>query len=194
MQFRLWAASGVGVIAGLMALDWGADAPLLRAAQDPIKLEARRSDAEPVPASLVRLELEGLTNEDANVIRAVLEADLRRSLVFRVMRPPALPELASIASPAPTTELIKAVGAEGIDSVVWLKASKKSKDVVLEARVFDGGTGQMVLGKRYVGDVSILRTVVHRLADEMVYRYTGEKGIAQTRIVFFSSLTGNKEL
>ena len=151
-----------------------------------------RSEGERVPISVVRIESEALTPTEVATIRSVLEGDLKRSLFFRVVRPPMLPELTAVSTPS--ADLLKRIGAEGIDGSAWLKAYKRGRDVVLEARVFDSASGQLVLGKRYIGDPDILRTVVHRLSDEVVLRYTGEKGVAQTRIVYFSNLTGNKEL
>lgn len=155
-------------------------------------LELKRFQGEKVALSLVRLSAESLTADEARTVRSVLEADLRRSLFFRIVRPPVFSELSS--TDVPSGDLVKKIAAEGIESAVWLKTYRQGPDVVVEARVFDGATGQLVLGKRYIGDLGILRTIIHRLSDEIVYRYTGERGIAQTRIVYTSNLTGHKEL
>ena len=49
-------------------------------------------------------------------------------------------------------------------------------------------------GKEYFGNEETFRRMVHSFADEIVSRYTGEKGIAGTRIAFVSDKTRNKEL
>ena len=49
-------------------------------------------------------------------------------------------------------------------------------------------------GKEYFGNEETFRRMVHSFADEIVSRYTGEKGIARTRIAFVSDKTRNKEL
>jgi len=51
---------------------------------------------------------------------------------------------------------------------------------VLEGRLFDAATGNMVFGKRYVGDPKFYRLIVHRFADDILFNLTGEKGVAQT--------------
>src|SRR6267143_1545678 len=48
--------------------------------------------------------------------------------------------------------------------------------------------------KRYVGSTEVVRYMVHRLADEIVFHYTGEQGIARSQIVFVSERDGAKEL
>ncbi|MEK6684590.1 MAG: Tol-Pal system beta propeller repeat protein TolB [Nitrospirota bacterium] len=125
-------------------------------------------------------------------IRTVLEGDLRRSQVFRVIHPPLVPELAG--GETPSAELIKKAGRQDLQAAVWISFAQKGEELMLEGRVYDGKTGQMVMGKRYMGQAQHLRTVIHRFSDDIVFQYTGERGVAETRVVFSSSLTGSKEL
>jgi len=151
-----------------------------------------RSEATRIPASLVRLQASSTLAGQETEVREVLEMDLRRSLVFRVVRPPNMPEIQTAENPKP--DLIKKVGTQGIEAVIWMTLGKRGEDLVLEGRVYDGGTGAMVMGKRYIGEPKIFRTLIHRFSDEIVFRYTGERGIAQTRIAYTTKLTGYKEL
>jgi TolB protein len=60
--------------------------------------------------------------------------------------------------------------------------------------VYDAGNNEVVGGKRYVGSTSVARLMAHRFADELVFRYTGEPGIARTKIAYVSELGTAREL
>jgi TolB protein len=60
--------------------------------------------------------------------------------------------------------------------------------------LIDLETGEKIISKKYSGKKLELRTAAHKFSDEMVYQLFGEKGISQTRIVYVSKRTGNKEI
>ena len=60
--------------------------------------------------------------------------------------------------------------------------------------MYDGNSGQWVAGKRYLAQATFLRAIIHRLADDMVLQYTGQPGIAQTRIACTLDKNGQKEI
>lgn len=83
--------------------------------------------------------------------------------------------------------------------VEWLLVTKASRgtaddlDVLLQ--VVDTRSGKFVFNKTYKGKDSLLRRMAHTLADDLVARLTGEKGVATSRIVFVRQLApGVKEL
>src|SRR5574341_1228489 len=94
----------------------------------------------------------------------------------------------------PAAELVKRAGAFGMTGVAWARLSRRGKDLVLSGRLFDAATGTRIAGKEYFGKDETLNRMVHAFADEIVSRYTGEKGIARTRIAYVSDKTGRKEL
>ena len=165
------------------------DGPALAAE---VFLGITRSEADRVPASLIRVDAPLTLTGQAGEVRAVLEADLRRSLVFRIVDPPSMSGVLTVKDLQPV--LIKKIGAHGIGAVIWMALDARGGGVVLEGRVYDGGSGSLIIGKRYIGETKILRMMVHRFSDEVVFRYTGERGIAETRIAYISKLTGAKEL
>jgi TolB protein len=67
-------------------------------------------------------------------------------------------------------------------------------EFVVEASVYDLAQGRAIFGRRYSGIPAQWRGAVHRLADDIVQRLTGEKGIATSRIAFVSNATGAKEI
>lgn len=123
----------------------------------------------------------------------VMQADLQRSQIFDVMDPKKL-DLPSPGSNEPPEELIKRSGTFGITGVVWARVQKKDKDIVLTGKLYDAVTGMRIASKDYFGSEDTFRRMVHTFADEIVSRYTGEKGVARTKIAFVSDKTRFKEL
>ena len=66
--------------------------------------------------------------------------------------------------------------------------------LVLEGRVFDLQSGEVVLGKRYRGVPAVARRIAHTFADEIVLTFSGRRGIALTSIAFYSDRNGFKEV
>ena len=64
----------------------------------------------------------------------------------------------------------------------------------VEFRLFDVIQSIYIAGKRYRGPAASIRTMAHRMADEIMYQLTGERGIFQTKIAFVSARSGNKEI
>lgn len=68
------------------------------------------------------------------------------------------------------------------------------KELVVEGRIFDVNRKEQIIGIRYTGTPPIFRKMIHRFADQILFRFTGELGIAETRIAFVSKVNNKKEL
>jgi TolB protein len=94
--------------------------------------------------------------------------------------------------------VFKQVAEKGVSVLVWGKAAmkepQKDADVNMEGFVYDSGSDEVVGGKRYVGSPSVVRLMAHRFADELVFRYTGEPGIARTKIAYVAEQGSAREL
>lgn len=77
----------------------------------------------------------------------------------------------------------------GVEFVCKAKLQMVDGGLSLEAYLYDILDGSMVLAKRYRAKPDEWRKVTHKLADDIVYAVTGEKGIMSSRVVFVS---GNK--
>ncbi len=66
--------------------------------------------------------------------------------------------------------------------------------IALETFLFDVDRHEQLAGIRYTGQRGIFRKMTHKFADEVVYRFSGAAGIADSRIAFTSKVKGNKEL
>lgn len=70
-----------------------------------------------------------------------------------------------------------------------------NKDIVIfEMRLIDVFKRQMLIGKRYKGQMGDRRKMVRRFCSEVMERFTGRRGIFESRIAFVSNGSGNKEI
>ncbi len=82
----------------------------------------------------------------------------------------------------------------GIQSLITGYVEKTGNDFDISIRLFDVPMGQQVVGIRYRAALSNIRTIVHKFADELQFRLTGERGINFSRIAFTSKRTGHTEI
>lgn len=166
-------------------------------------LEATRPDFQRIPLGIAAIENAGGSESPEGRVKLgtrieeVLKADVRRSLVF------ALVDLASLGIKvaqlgAEPDASFKQAAENGVSVIVWGKAGikngSKDADLSMDGYVYDTGSNEIVGGKRYVGSTSVARLMAHRFADELVFRYTGEPGIARTKIAYVSELGTAREL
>ncbi len=162
-------------------------------------LEAKKSEFQKIPIWIMGFSgRETPQQDDAKIgeqVDAILKADLRRTQVFEV-----------IAQSTDTLPLSQA-GCRGMAPiakakestapvVTWGRIGRKDGKLLLEACAYDGGeTDLIAVGKRYAGGPitqRLLRSMVHRWADELVSHYTGDPGIAQTQIIYVSEDTAGR--
>jgi TolB protein len=72
----------------------------------------------------------------------------------------------------------------GAEAVVIGKAEAQGDRLSIELRLYDATQGTLLLGKRYTGTPGQLRSIVHRFANEIVYTFTGVRGVFGTEIAF----------
>ncbi len=172
-------------------------AGILESKATDVFLEATRPDFEKIPIGVLGFKNGGGPEWLGGRVEEVLKADLRRSLVFTLVD---LPSLGIKVRDIGNAEkaVFKQATDNGVAVLVWgragLKENGKEADVVVDGYVYDGGSDDVVGGKRYVGSTSVVRLMAHRFADELVYRYTGEPGIARTKIAFVSEIGNAREL
>lgn len=82
----------------------------------------------------------------------------------------------------------------GIQALVVAQITYTENEISLDGRIYDAKLGRFIYGKKYTSVHSRDRELIHRFADEVVFRFSGEPGVASTKIAFISDITGNKEL
>ena len=157
-------------------------------------LEATRSEFQKIPIWVMGFGNATNRLDDAeaieNVLADVLKADLRRTQLFEVIE-----RTSESLDPAEIHCLGEASVAEARKSeasvVTWGKLGRKNDELVMEVCAHDENGKDIAVGKRYYGSlpttISFLRRMAHRWADELVKYYTGEPGMAQTRIAYIAS-------
>jgi TolB protein len=119
----------------------------------------------------------------------ILAADLKFTTIFDVMEGAILPFEPTSVQLDQERPLFPGLAALKVQHLAVGQVSSRGREAVLEGRLFDVNSGTMVFGKRYVGDARFFRLIVHRFADDIVFNLTGEKGVAQTRIAYVSSVS-----
>jgi len=91
-------------------------------------------------------------------------------------------------------EQLKNWSEQGADMLICGKIKVKDRQISLTGQLFDIGSKQVIWQKTYNGDLNEYRHLAHELNDDIILRFTGERGIAHTKIVFVNNHTGHKEL
>ena len=131
-----------------------------------------------------------MNGEDLGKLGAsVLTADLRFTTIFDVMDPGMLPFDPRSVQLDQERPLLPGLNSLKVQHLAVGQVSSRGREAVVEGRLFDVATGNMVFGKRYVGDPKFYRLIIHRFADDIVFHLTGEKGVAQTRIAYVSGVS-----
>ncbi|MDI6641238.1 MAG: hypothetical protein QME68_02885 [Elusimicrobiota bacterium] len=82
----------------------------------------------------------------------------------------------------------------GADVFLTGRVELKKDFCRLKAELYDAESGDLIFEKTIDGTLQDYRTIGHILNDEIVLRFTGEKGIAQTKIAFANDMSGYKEI
>lgn len=155
-----------------------------------IERELRERVAPKIAIAVAGFAPFALNGEDLGRLGAsVLAADLRFTTVFDVMDPAMLPFEPRSVQFDQERPLLPGLNSLKIQHLAVGQLSSRGREVILEARLFDVSTGSMIFGKRYVGDPKFYRLIIHRFADDIMFNLTGEKGVAQSRIAYVSTLS-----
>lgn len=81
-----------------------------------------------------------------------------------------------------------------VQAVIEGKVSLKGSQVTVTGEVKDFPARRLIGRSAHTGTLPELRRLVHRVADDLVYQLTGERGVSETRIAFVSGARGKREL
>lgn len=162
-----------------------------------VLMEATRPDFQRIPIAVLGFQDTPAADRAGTQLAEILKADLRRSQLFSVADGAALgltlDGLNAAKNGAAKAVLHQAID-RGVSVLVWGTMAPKGTDLLLKGRMYDGGHDGSVDERQYVGTREVLRLMAHRLADELALKYTGERGIARTKIAFVSEQNGGREL
>ena len=120
----------------------------------------------------------------ASKIHSVVEADLERSGLFRIIDPASyIDDLTSIDE-RPNFNDWRAIKAHALVQSA-LSETDEGK-LKIEFRLWDVFTGEQLQGQSYTTTKDNWRRIAHIIADDIYERLTGDKGYFDTRIVYVS--------
>ena len=120
----------------------------------------------------------------ARSIPKVLEGDLSLTDLFDLVPERAHMEAVTPAHFSGTPLSFPAWKVIGAEAVVIGKVDTRGDQVSIEMRVYDATQGTLMAGKRYTGTPRQVRAIAHRFANEIVYAFTGVRGIFGTEVAF----------
>jgi TolB protein len=187
----LFALGAAGVLFVCTAFDFAApqqdrppDAPIIK---------ITGAATEKVPIAIPRFDGGGTPKGDeaASLLYEVLRDDLLFSNYFKLVPDEYLKLVPAFAGRKTDYKEWQGIGA---DAVLIGTAALQPPDLVFEARVYDMSEQRLALGKKYRASPDQGRLLAHRMADEIILRYTGKPGIATSRITYVSQVGKGKEI
>jgi TolB protein len=88
----------------------------------------------------------------------------------------------------------KAWSSLDVDDVAVGAYSTDGREIQVTCKLVDARGGAEVFNRRYPNALRVMRQTVHRMADDIIFQITGEKGVCQTKLAFISDMTGHNEL
>ncbi|MDY0095980.1 MAG: Tol-Pal system beta propeller repeat protein TolB, partial [Candidatus Vecturithrix sp.] len=149
-----------------------------------IKIAVTPFVAQPVSSDQMQAELAAILQNDLRISGFFETLDADRERIQRV-------HASDLASGEVQFQQWADLGARLLVKGLYERQGDKLR---IECRVYDTLGGDFILGKRYESDIAHTRRVIHRLADEIILKMTGESGMSSSRLVFTSNRTGGREL
>ncbi len=82
----------------------------------------------------------------------------------------------------------------GADYVVIGQVGSDPAGVAIQGQILDVASNKLLAGRRYKGTSAQLDDMVLRLCDALIEDFTGEMGVARTKVAYVSDATGRKEV
>ncbi len=158
-----------------------------------IFMEMSRSGFRKIPLIIMPFYDSSGNKEEVMIIENVLRTDLKRSHVFELIETDQI-GLTMDLTEAPGSGVIAKASKAGVQVIIWAKLDKQSNGWVLESYAYETAQGIRVVGVKIFGGKRKLRNLAHRFSDKLTFHFSGEKGVAQTKIAYISDLSGNKEV
>jgi len=128
----------------------------------------------------------------ARLLPDIIANDLRFSAIFTVATPPPLPP-----APEAVRQEFQTLAQSGAHAAMQGLLTVAGPRATVEFRVYDlmSPDFRLIAAKTFwVEPLGNHRRLAHRIADEVVNLFTGERGIAETKIVYVARVGANKEI
>ena len=149
-----------------------------------LKVDIIAGAVEPISVAIQKIEPVGnVSTDDTNMIRDVVEADLKRTGLFRIVSRDALPEFVEMGK-MPDFQLWSAIKAQVL--VQAKLVAQPGGRYSLEFYVWDVAGKEQIEAQSLVASKKSVRRLAHIMADGIYERLTGEVGYFDTQIVFIA--------
>lgn len=149
-----------------------------------------------VPPFVMKPSPDGKERDDvfSKLGKEVMEFDLVFSSLFSVLTDSAvIDEITAKSAPDRVSwDLWKEAKVDSLINATYYGIAKNQ--IAVENYLYDVDRREQLTGVRYTGLREIFRKIVHKFSDQVVYRFSGEAGVADTRIAFTAKTDGNKEI
>lgn len=156
---------------------------MLGGARAELKVDIIAGASKPIPIAVQKIEAEPNLRKDADVIRAVVENDLKTTGLFHIISHDAFPEYVTTEQ-LPNFQLWTAIKTQVL---VQGKLSETEAGLYkLEFYVWDIDGKEQIEAQSLVASKKSVRRLAHIMADAIYERLTGEYGYFDTQIVFIA--------
>lgn len=157
---------------------------LIVPARAELKVDIVAGGAEPISIAVQRFEVaDGASQKDADQIRSVVEADLKRTGLFHIVNHDAFMEHVKM-NDMPNFKSWQAIKAQVlVQAKLYGQSNNQYK---LEFYVWDVNGHEQIEAQSLVATRKSVRRLAHIMADAIYERLTGEVGYFDTQIVFIA--------
>ena len=149
-----------------------------------LKVDIVAGGADPISIAVQKFEMgDGVREKDAKMMREVVEADLKRTGLFRIVNHDAFPEYVKMHA------MPKFKSWQAIKTQVLVQAkltAESDNRYKLEFFVWDVNGQEQIEAQSLVASRKSARRLAHIMADAIYERLTGEVGYFDTQIVFIA--------
>ena len=149
-----------------------------------LKVDIVAGGTDPISVAVQKFEVaDGVRSKDAAMMREVVESDLKRTGLFRIVNHDAFPEYVKLHG-LPNFKSWQAIKAQVlVQARVSVEADNKYR---LEFFVWDVNGREQIEAQSLVASRKSARRLAHIMADAIYERLTGEVGYFDTQIVFIA--------
>ena len=138
---------------------------------------------EPISIAVQKFETSDVSKSDAKMLREVVENDLKRTGLFRIVNHDAFPEFVKM-NDMPNFKSWQAIKTQAL-----VQASVKSEgkdNYKLDFYLWDVNGNEQIEAQSLIASKKSVRRLAHIMADAIYERLTGETGYFDTQIVFIA--------
>ena len=157
-----------------------------------VYIDIESPELQPLPIAIAQFKDVGGSqpNLDRKIVK-ILANDLTISGFFEIIPRNEFPrESNALADPPDYSSWFRSRA----EALVTGGYTSRGGEFAIEFRLFDLVDKAFLGGKRYKASTKNFRDIIHRVANEITYLITGERGVFDTKIAFVSNRTGNKEI